>query len=106
MTVLKSELEILNDKEKTIHLRTTYDVGTAMDLAKDVSNAGGGRMGSGSNEMRLMGYIPPEMWNYDPWLVTAKRARNTGDMGEYVKNVKKFFELHPRFQVITPKKYF
>jgi hypothetical protein len=106
MTVLRNELEILNDKKGTMHLRSTYDVGTAMNLARDLSDAGGGRSSDSEGRMRVMGYIPPEMWNFDPWLITAKRARNHGDMGEYVKNVKKFFEVHPRFAVITPKKYF
>jgi hypothetical protein len=106
MTVLKQEMYVENDDRRQIRLKTTYDIGTAMSLAKDLSEAGGGRSGSGSGEMRVMGYIPPEMWNYDPWLMMAKEARNDGDMGEYTRLVKKFFEIHPSFAVITPKKYF
>lgn len=107
MTVLKQEMYIDNDDRRKIRMLTTYDIGTAINLAKDLSEAGGGRAGEGkSGEMRVMGYIPPEMWGYDPWLLEAKRARNAGDMGEYTKNVRKFFEVHPSFAVITPKKYF
>lgn len=106
MTVLDQKLYIENDDRRKTRLVTTYDIGTAMNLAKDLSETGGGRSGSGSGEMRVMGYIPPEMWNYSPWLIEAKRARNDGDMGEYTRLVKKFFEIHPSFAVITPKKYF
>ena len=107
MTILKQEMYVdRDDPKKTVRLRTTYDVGTAMNLAQDLSLYGGGRVGSGSGEMRVMGYIPPEMWGYDPWLMLAKEARNDGDMGEYTRLVKKFFEVHPSFAVITPKKYF
>lgn len=106
MTVLKQEMYIDNDDRRKIRMLTTYDIGTAINLAKDLSEAGGGRSGSGSGEMRVMGYIPPEMWNYHFVLREAKKARNAGDLGEYTKLVKKFFELHPSFAVITPKKYF
>lgn len=107
MTVLDQKLYIENDDRRTTRLVTTYDIGTAMNLAHDLSQAGGGRTGEGkSGEMRVMGYIPPEMWNYHFVLREAKKARNAGDLGEYTKLVKKFFELHPRFAVITPKKYF
>lgn len=94
------------DNDGTVHLYTTYDIGMAADLAKDVSNNGGGRMGSGNSEKRLMGYIPPEMWSYDPWLITAKRAIQAGDKGEYTKYVRKFFDVHKEYQVFTPKKFF
>lgn len=106
MTVLDQKLYIENDDRRTMCLQTTYDIGTAINLAKDLSEAGGGRSGRGSGEMRVMGYIPPEMWGYDPWLKLAKEARNAGDMGEYTKQMKKFFEVHPSFAVFTPKKYF
>ena len=107
MTILKQEMYVdRDDPKKTVRLRTTYDVGTAMNLAQDLSLSGGGRVGSGSGEMRVMGYIPPEMWGYDPWLRMAKQAERAGDMGEHMKYIKKFFEVHPSFAVITPKKYF
>lgn len=104
--ILDRKMYIENDERKTMHLLTTYDIGMAKDLARELNENGGGRVGSGSGEMRVMGYIPPEMWNYDPWLLLAKRARNAGDMGEYTKMVQKFFEVHREFKVITPKKYF
>lgn len=107
MTVLNQQMYLDNTGEKRrVRLLTTYDIGTAKDIAREMSENGGGRVGSGSGEMRVMGYIPPEMWSYDPWLVQAKRARNAGDMGEYTRLVRKFFEIHPSFAVFTPKKYF
>lgn len=107
MTILNQQMFIdRDDPKKTVRLRTTYDVGTAINFAQDLSANGGGRVGSGSGEMRVMGYIPPEMFNYDPWLIQANKARRAGDMGEYTKYMKKFFEVHPSFAAITPKKYF
>lgn len=106
MTILDQKLYVddTGDKRK-IRMLTTYDVGTAKEIAREISENGGGRVGSGSGEMRVMGYIPPEMWNYHFILVQAKKARNAGDMGEYTRLVRKFFEVHPSFAVITPRKY-
>ena len=103
--ILNQKLIIENDERRTARLLTTYDTSLAQELVREANESGGGRVGSGSGEMRLMGYIPPEMWNYDPWLLLAKRARNAGDIGEYTKYVRKFFDVHREFQVITPKKY-
>ena len=103
--LISQYMSVDNDKKGTVHLYNTFDTGLAQRLAKEASEAGGGRGGEGSGEVRLMGYIPPEMWMCDPWLIMAKRARRAGDMGEYTKYVRKFFEVHREFQVITPKKY-
>lgn len=103
--ILDQKLYISNDDAHRARMLTTYDISMARDLARELSENGGGRVGSGSGEMRVMGYIPPEMWGYDPWLIAAKRARNAGDMGEYTKQVRKFFDVHKQFQVITPRKY-
>lgn len=32
-------------------------------------------------------------------------SSRAGDMGEYTKNVRKFFEIHREFGIITPRKY-
>jgi len=103
MAIKKREFEL--DKDGTYRSRITFDTKDAEEclcLAKEVTN--GGRSEDGS--MRLMGYIPPEMWAYDPWLITAKRAQKEGDMGEYTKNLKKFFEVHPSLAMPFEKKYF
>ena len=90
----------------TVILRSTYDVGLAADIAKEVSDAGGGRGGNKNHEVRVMGYIPPELFTYNPWLIEAKRAQKGGDLGEYTRLMRKFFELFPQYAVLTPKKYF
>ena len=104
MTVLDRKVIRENDDRGTTRLRLTYDVGTAMDVAKEVSENGGGRSKNG--EMMAMGYIPPEMWGFDPWLIEARKAQRAGDMGEFTKNLKKFFEIHPQFAVLFRKKYY
>lgn len=104
MTVLNRTVIREDDAKGTTRLRLTYDVGTAQSIAHDVSDAGGGRSENG--EMMCMGYIPPEMWGFDPWLIQARKAQRAGDMGEYTKMVKKFFEIHPQFAVLFKKKYY
>jgi len=103
MAVQKREFEL--EKNGTYRSRITFDTEDAEEcarIAKEVSS--GGRSEDGS--VRLMGYIPPEMWAYDPWLIIARRAQKEGDMGEYTKNIKKFFEVHPSLGVPFEKKYF
>lgn len=103
MTVLNKELTVDKDS-KTVKLRTTFDVGTAIDLAKEASESPQER--KSNDGIRCMGYIPPELWGYDPWLIQAKKARSAGDMGEYTKMIKKFFEVHPQYAVLFQKKIF
>lgn len=104
--IISRNLYVANDERKTVRLETTFDTGFAAQLAKEVNANGGGRIEDKNAGMHVLGYIPPEMWSYDPWLVQAKRARNAGDMGEYTKLVRKFFEVHKEYQVFTPKKFF
>jgi len=105
MTVLNRQVIREDDAKGTTRLRLTYDVGTAQQIAKDVSDDdNGGRSAEG--EMMVMGYIPPEMWGFDPWLIEARKAQRGGDMGEYTRLLKKFFEIHPQFSVLFKKKYY
>ncbi len=85
-----------------ITVKNTFDIGAAKSLTKDMIADGGER----SSSMRCMGYIPPEMWYYDPWLLQAKKARANNDSHEYVKMVKKFFEVHPALRMSYSKKYY
>ena len=99
------KLTVLNDNKCTMILRNTYDCSVAQKLAHEATQWGGGRFGTGSGLCIALGHIPPEMWNCDPWLIAAENARRAGDLGEYTKNVKKFFELYPAFAISTPAKY-
>lgn len=78
---------------KTI-LQNRIDCQDAIDMARETTASGG----RGKNIIP-MGFIPPEFWLFDPWLLEAKKAQRGGDMGEYTRLVKKFFEVHPRFAV-------
>jgi hypothetical protein len=93
------EQELIEEDGKTI-LRNTIDVSQAINMAKEVTET----QARGKNMVPL-GYIPPEYWNFDPWLKMAKRAACAGDSHEYQKYVLKFFRVHPEFAVIRGAKY-
>lgn len=92
------------DGEKYV-LRNTFDVSREIEAAKDLTAQGGGRFGDKNSECVMMGYIPTVMWQVDPWLIDAKKAKHEGDKKRYQERVQKFFELNPAFAVVTPKKY-
>lgn len=94
--------QTVNIDGNKIKLRNTFDIGTAKRIAQETTQQGGGR----TTTMRCMGYIPPEMWLYDPWLLQARKAQAAGDKQEYTEMVKKFFEVHPALQVRHERKYF
>lgn len=81
-------------------LRNTCDVSAYVDAARQANERDdGGWFGDKNERMQLMGYIPPEFWTFDPWLITARRAQQEGDMRTYMKNMKKFFAVHTAFKV-------
>lgn len=98
-------LTLTGDKHGTVILTNTFDCSAAAALAHEATQSGGGRFGRGSSSCTMMGHIPPEMWRCDPWLIAADNARRAGDMGEYTKQLKKFFQLYPAFAISTPAKY-
>ena len=102
--LLKKELVVDHDDKGTVRLYSTYDIGMAAEIAKEVSETSGGW--SRKREMRCMGYIPPEEWRFNPWLIEATKAKNAGDKAEYLKYVKKYFDLFPQYKVFTPQKYY
>jgi hypothetical protein len=84
----------LYEEDGVTVLRNTIDCKDAADMARDVTQEGG----RGKNMIPL-GFIPPEYWMFDPWLIAALRAQREGDRAEYMRLVKKFFEVHPTFAV-------
>lgn len=80
---------------KTI-LRNTIDVQDALDMARDARETGG----RGRNIIPL-GFIPPEYWQFDPWLVEARKAQQAGDKKEFARLVQTFFKVHPAFSART-----
>lgn len=84
-----------------VKIKNTFDIGAAKSLTKDMTAIGGEKCES----MQCMGYIPPEMWHYDPWLLEAKKARACGDSHEYTKMVRKFFEVHTALRMNYEQKY-
>lgn len=87
------EQKLHEEDGKTI-LTNRIDCMEAIETAKRVSDEGG----RGKNIIPL-GYIPPEMWMFDPWLIEARKAQSAGDKAAFIRLVKKFFSMHPVFAV-------
>lgn len=95
-----------HDAKRTVHVYNKFDHSVAAEVARLTEAEGGGRGKTSEGcSYQLLGYIPPEMWNYDPWLVTARRALASGDRGEYTRMIQKFFEVHGSFKVHMRRKY-
>ena len=84
----------LYEEDGATVLRNTIDCKDAAEMARDVTQEGG----RGKNIIPL-GFIPPEFWMFDPWLLAARKAQREGDNAAYMRLVKKFFEVHPAFAV-------
>lgn len=93
--IVKQEMTV--NSERKIILRNTVDCSAASELAAERSKGDQGRI---SKDMYCIGHIPPEMWNFNPWLIAAKRAKWEGDMGKYHKNLMKFFDLFSSFKIL------
>ena len=70
--ITKQEVDIDGDK---IRLRNTFDIAAAKEAAHEATQEGDSRKAT----YKCMGYIPPEMWQYDPWLIQARKAQIAGD---------------------------
>lgn len=96
MAIVKQEL--FSDEKGNIRLRNHCNAQSALDAARisrEVNETG--YFGDKNGECRLLGYIPEEMFSFNPWLICATRAKKTGDMGKYNYYMMKFFELFPAF---------
>ena len=101
--ILKQEIKLLDKKTGKVALRNTFDCSAAIEMAREASEKGGrGR----SNTVMPLGFIPPEMWNYVPWLMEARKARAEGNMVKFQQNIFKFFKLYPQFAVLHTQKYY
>lgn len=95
--ILKQKFSQEDDK---LILSNTIDCQDAIDLAHDANQSG-----IRGKNIVCMGYIPPEYWMFDPWLIEARKAQFAGNKHEYSKMLRKFFEIHPAFAVHTQRKY-
>ena len=94
--ILKQTL-ITND-DGTVVLRNTCRADNALNLARVARESNeDGWFGDKNNECRLLGYIPEEMFSFNPWLIMARRAEREGDMGKKEYYISKFFELFAAF---------
>lgn len=91
--------KIYQDGDK-ICLRNTVDVSSAVDAARRVNEIdNGGWAGDKNERIQLMGFIPPEFWGFDPWLICAKRAELEGNQAKYQYYIQKFFSVWKQFAV-------
>lgn len=90
--------EIETDAFGNIRLRNHCDASNALNLARTSRESNeSGWFGDKNSECRLLGYIPEEMFLYNPWLMEAKKAEREGDAGKKEYYISKFFELFPAF---------
>ena len=87
--------ELFAEGGKTI-LRNTVDASDALAMARGARETGG----RGKNLVPL-GFIPPEYWLFDPWLMEARKAQRAGDKKAFAHLVQKFFAVHPAFSAHT-----
>lgn len=95
-----------HDSKGTVHLYNTFDIGTAKEIAKEITNEGGGRAEGKNTSVRYMGCIPPELFKCDPDLIMAQMAKDAGAQYEYNKYMTQFFLKNKEYRVTAPKKYF
>ena len=101
-SIIRQELETIDDcGKKVTRLKSTV----AFDSAIDSASLSSGRTGSGSSEIRVMGFIPPELFAYDPILKAATRAKREGDSAEYTKLMRSFFNLNKHLAPVVERKY-
>lgn len=86
--ITKQELRFEDDG--TCRLRNTVDLSGAIAQAKEYDEMG---MGNGKNGY-MLGVIPEEMYQFDPWLKEAMARKREGDMAGYTTYMLKFFKIH------------
>lgn len=96
MAIVKQE--IFTDEKGNIRLRNHCNANSALEMARVARETNEtGYFGDKNGECKLLGYIPEEMFSFNPWLICAIRAKKEGDMGKYNYYMTKFFELFPAF---------
>lgn len=106
MALLKQEFHVDETDGLKIMVRNTVDLAPAIESAEHINSQGkGGRFGDKNHEMKLMGFIPDEMWLFDPWLIMAKRSQQQGDKAKYKYYLEKFFSVYTAFRVHKDTKY-
>ena len=102
--IVKQELQ--TDEKGNVRLRNYCSAQHALDMARMSRELNeSGRFGDKNGECRVVGYIPEEMFNFNPWLMEARRALRHGDQGKHDYYMMKFFELFPAFAGNKKTKY-
>lgn len=91
--ITKQEIRLEDDG--TCYLRNTVDLSGAIAQAKEYDEMG---MGNGKNGY-MLGVIPEEMYQFDPWLKEAMARKREGDMAGHTTYMLKFFKVHQALAV-------
>lgn len=91
--ITKQELRFEDDGK--VFLRNTVDLSDAIAQAKEYNEMG---MGNGKNGY-MLGVIPEEMYQFDPWLKEAFARKREGDIAGYTTYMLKFFSIHQALAV-------
>lgn len=104
MAIIKQQLT--TDDKGNIRLRNTVSAQSSLDLARISRETNDtGYFGDKNGECKLLGYIPEEMFMFNPWLICAQKALKEGDKGKHSYYMMKFFELFPAFMGTRKTKY-
>lgn len=104
MAIVKQTLT--TDSDGNIRLRNYCNADSTLELARISRECNeSGHFGDKNGECQLLGYIPEEMFSYNPWLLCATRAKQEGDEGKYTYYMTKFFQLFPAFAGNRKTKY-
>ena len=102
--LLKQELK--SDEKGNYRLRNTCSILPTLEEVKKTNELNpGGRFGDKNSEFMVQGYIPPEFWNWNIYLVASKEASMKGDPASAQEYLLKFFENYPMFKVQRTQKY-
>lgn len=98
--------KLTSDKDGNIYLHNEYSAQNVLDLARASRETNEtGWFGDKNGECKLIGFIPEEMWTFNPWLVMARKAQFAGDKGKHDYYMMKFFELFPMFKGTNKQRY-
>ena len=102
--LLKQELS--SDAKGNFRLRNTCSVLPTLEEVRRTNELNpGGRFGDKNSEFVVQGYIPPEFWNWNIYLIASREASMKGDPASAQEYLIKFFENYPQFRVQYKKKY-
>lgn len=88
-----SKQHIHFDDDGTIGIHNVGDASHAIEETRRMNETDSWKGPDGY----ILGNIPAEYFQFDPWLIEAKKARKAGDYGKYTDYMLRFFRVHSAF---------